>query len=72
MKAPVIERLKLMHERLARNLSNTTEESITQIIENTRKNSGHVQAEAKAKEIRLLIESEISEAELVQKIEQMK
>jgi hypothetical protein len=72
MKDRVIERLKLMHEELERNFSNTTTEAITQIIERTRKEQGHSEAEAKAKELRLLIETGISEAELLNKLNQMK
>lgn len=68
MSTPVIERLKLMHERLERNFSDDTQEAITQIIESLRINQGHHAAEAKAKEIRELIESGLSEAELLQKI----
>ena len=67
-KLPTIERVLLMHEEFARGFSDTTTEAITQIIESTRINSGHFAAEAKAKEIRMLIESDISEAELLDKI----
>ena len=67
-KPPTIERVLLMHEEFARGFSDTTTESITQIIESTRINNGHFAAEAKAKEIRKLIESDISEAELLDKI----
>ena len=70
--APVIERLKLMHERLVRNFSDETSEAITQIIESTRIHQGHLQAEAKAKEIRTLIEEELDEAELMKRLNQMK
>ena len=72
MKIPTIERLKLMHEVLARNFSNTTTEAITQIIESTRINQGHIKAEATAKAIRELIEAGLTEAELVKKIQQIK
>ena len=68
MNAPVIERLKLMHERLERNFSDTTQEAITQIIESLRINQGHGAAEAKAKEIRELIEAGLGETELLKKI----
>ena len=67
-KLPTIERLLLMHEILVRGLSDDALEAITQIIESTRINSGHFAAESKAKEIRQLIESDISEAELLNKI----
>ncbi len=67
-KLPTIERVRLTYEELARHFSDTTTEAITQIIEHTRINSGHFAAEATAKEIRLLIESNISEAELLDKI----
>ena len=72
MKIPTIERLKLMHEELVRNFSNATTEAITQIIESTRINQGHLAAEEKAKEIRELIEQELSEAVLLQKLDQIK
>ena len=72
MKIPTIERLKLMHELWKRKFSNTTIEAITQIIESTRINRGHLAAEEKAKEIRELIEQELSEAVLLQKLDQMK
>ena len=67
-KLPTIERVRLMHEEFARGFSGNTTEVITQIIESTRINNGHFAAEAKSKEIRLLIESGISEAELINKI----
>ena len=67
-KIPTIERVRLMHEEFARGFSDNTTEVITQIIESTRINNGHFAAEAKSKEIRLLIESGISEAELINKI----
>ena len=67
-KLPTIERLLLMHEILVRGLSDDALEAITQIIESTRINSGHFAAESKAKEIRQLIESDISEVELLNKI----
>lgn len=72
MKETTIERLILMHELWEWNLSDTTIETIVQIIENIRINHGHDKAEAKAKEIRLLMETGISEAEFLQKLEQMK
>ena len=67
-KLPTIERVRLMHEEFVRGFSDNTNEVITQIIESTRINNGHFAAEAKAKEIRLLIENNISEAELLDKI----
>ena len=67
-KRPTIDRLLLFHEVFSRGFSDDTVEVITQIIESTRINSGHFAAEAKAKEIRLFIESDISEAELLDKI----
>ena len=72
MQTQTIDRLKLMHELWARNLSNTTIEAIVQVVENTRIAQGHSKAEAKAKELRLLIESEISETEILKKLNQMK
>lgn len=53
-----------MHEELARKFS-AMMEAITQIIENTCINQGHLSAEEKAKEIRELIEQELSEAVLL-------
>ena len=67
-KLPTIERVRLMHEEFARVFSDNTTEVITQIIESTRINNGHFAAETKAKEIRLLIENNVSEAELLDKI----
>ena len=67
-KIPTIERVRLMHEEFARGFSDNTTEVITQIVESARINNGHFVAEAKAKEIRLLIENNISEAELLDKI----
>ena len=72
MKAPVIERLLLMHEELERNFSDTTTEAITQIIESTRIDQGHEAAEVRAKKIRELIEDGLSETQLMQKLNQMK
>ena len=71
-KLPTIERVRLMHEEFSRKFSDTTIETITQIMEDIRINRGHFAAEAKAKEIRLLIESEISEADLVKQLDQQK
>ena len=67
-KLPTIERVLLMHKELGCRFSDTIIESITQIIESTRINKGNFAAEAKAKEIRLLIESNISEVELTEKL----
>ena len=72
MKIQIIERSKLMRAEWKRELSDDTVEVITRIIEYTRINHGHDKAEAIAKEIRLLIETGISEAELAQRLEQMK
>lgn len=63
-----VERLTIMHELWVRNFSNITIEKIVQILEEIRINYGHDKAEAKAKEIRLLIETGISAAELLQKL----
>lgn len=68
---PIIERSKLMRAEWARNFSDTTTETITQIIVSTRINQGHEAAEAKAKELRLLIETEISEEELLKKLKEV-
>ena len=65
MKIQVIERSKLFLSQWVRTCSDTTHEAITQIIERTLKEQGHEEAEAKSKEIRLLIETGISEAELL-------
>ena len=70
-KLPTIERVLLTHEEFARGFSDTTIEAITQIIESTRINSGHFAAEAKAKEIHLLIKSNISEVELMEKLREI-
>ena len=71
MHIPTIERCKLTHLELAMNLSNTTSERITQIIANTRTSKGHEASEAKAKEIRELLESGISEKDLLKKLKAM-
>ena len=71
MKAPVIERLLLLHELWARNLSDTTIEAVVQILERTRIEQGHSKAEAVAKEIREIIETENSESGILKKINQM-
>ena len=68
MKAPVMERLLLGHAERVRNISDDTSEIITQIIERTRIEQGHLEAEARAKEIRELIETGISESELAKKL----
>ena len=60
-----------MHELWEMELSDDTIEAVVQIIEHTRINCGHDGAEAKAKEIRMLIETGISEAELMEKLNQM-
>ena len=70
MEVQVRERSRLTHELLERNLSNTTIEVVSQIMESTRKEQGHSKAEAKAKEIRELIETGISEEQLLQKLKQ--
>lgn len=72
MKMPTIDRLKLMHEVWEKKLSDGMVEAIVQIVERTRINQGHLAAEEKAKKIRELIEQELSEAELLQKLDQMK
>lgn len=66
-----IERWKLLRTIWDATLSDITIEKITQIIERTRIEKGHVSAEAVAKEIRLLIESGISEEELLDKLDQI-
>ena len=63
-----IERLKLMHELVKRKLSRKTIETIAKFIENTFNAYGYVKAEEKAKQIRELIETGISEAELLRKL----
>lgn len=68
---PTIDRLKLLHELWARKLSDDTVEAVVQILESTRINQGHEAAEAKAKELRLLIETEISEEELLKKLKEV-
>ena len=63
-----IERLKLMHELVKRELSRKTVETVAQLIETTYNTQGYVKAEEKAKKIRELIETGISEAELLKKL----
>ena len=63
-----IERLKLMHELVKRKLSRNAIETVVQIVEATYNAHGYAKAEAKAKEIRELLESGISEAELLKKL----
>ena len=71
MKIRAVERLKLSRAEQERGFSDTTSEAITQIIERTLKEQGHEEAEAKSKELLLLIETGISEAELLQKLNKM-
>ena len=63
-----IERLKLMHELVKRNLSRKAIETVAQIVEATYNAHGYARAEAKAKEIRELIETGIGESELLKKL----
>ena len=63
-----IERLKLMHELVKRKLSRKTVETVAQLIETAYNTQGYVKAEEKAKKIRELIETGISEAELLKKL----
>ena len=72
MKEPTIDRLLLMHELWERKLSDTTIEAVVQIIERTRIEQGHSKAEAVAKEIREIIETENSESGVLKKLNQMK
>lgn len=67
---PNVEQFKLFRAKGARNFSESTNEIITQILLSTRTNQGYGAAEEKAKEIRLLIESDISEEELVKKLKE--
>ena len=50
----------------------STQEKISQVIKNSRETKGHNEAEAKAKEIRLLMETGIRETELLKKLNQMR
>ena len=70
-KIQVIERSKLLRAEWARNYSDNTTDIITDIIVKARESKGHDAAEAVAKEIRLLIESGISEEELLDKLDQI-
>ena len=71
MQIPTIDRLKLLHELWERSLSDVVIEAVVQNIEYIRKNQGHSAAESKAKEIRLLIETGITESELLKQLKQM-
>ena len=71
MKIQIIERSKLMRAEWARNFSNITMDAITDILVTAREEKGHDEAEAIAKEIRLLIETGISEIELMEKLNHM-
>ena len=68
MKIQIIERSKLHRIEWSMELSDTTHEAITQSVEYARINFGHNKAEEVAKEIRELIESRISETELLNKV----
>ena len=68
MSIPIIERHKLIRAEWARNFSDATMEAITRIIVSTRINLGHCEAEEKAKELRELIESGISETDFLQRL----
>jgi uncharacterized membrane-anchored protein len=63
-----IERLKLMHELVKRKSSRNAIENVVQIVEATYNAHGYAKAEAKAKDIRELLESGISESELLKKL----
>ena len=63
-----IERLKLMHELVKRKLSRNAIEKVSQTVEAAYNTHGYAKAEAKAKEIRELLESGISEGELLKKL----
>ena len=71
MEPKVIERSKLMRSEWDRAFSDTTMDAITQIIVSVRQEKGHSAAESKAKEIRLLIETGITESELLKQLKQM-
>ena len=72
MKIPTIDRLNLLHELWKLNLSDTAIEAVVKLLENTRIEQGHEKAELIAKEILSLIQTEISETELLEKLNQMK
>ena len=70
MEVQVRERSRLTHELLVRNMSDTTIEAVAKIMESMRKENdyGETEAEAKAKEIRKLIETGLSEKLLLEKL----
>ena len=66
------QRALLLKATMEKKLSVPTQEKISQVIKNIREKQGHDQAEAKAKEIRLMLESANSEAEFLSEFYQMK
>ena len=70
MEVQVRERVRLTHELLVRNMSDTTIEAVAKIMESMRKENDYreTEAEVKAKEIRELIETGLSEKLLLEKL----
>jgi len=68
---PTAERASLLETFLTVDFSLNTEEKISEAIKNTCLKSGSEVAEAKAKEIRLLIESGMSESEILEALKTM-
>ena len=68
MSTPTMERWTLCHIFLEKKFSRTMINEIISIIGDIRVNQGHEAAEAKAKEIKELIDKGLSEAELLKRI----
>lgn len=71
-KIQVIERSKLLRTLWQSKFSADTQDTLSFVIGTIRQAKGHDAAEAKAKEIRLLMESGINEEELLEKLEEIK
>ena len=65
MKIRAIARLKLIRKLVERNISDTTLETIVQIMVSIREEHGHTEAEAKAEEILSILKTEISEGVVI-------
>ena len=68
MSTPIMERWTLWRKFSEKRSSHTLIEEITRVLVDLRVNQGHEAAEAKAKEIKELIDKGLSEAELLKRI----
>ena len=68
MKYPTLERILLLHELWERKLSDDTVDIVADIVARTRIEQGHLEAEAISKEIHEILDTGISESELIRKL----